>query len=248
MKKKSFVLSGGGVRGCAHLGAVKALAEHNIFPSEIAGTSAGAIAGAFLANGFTPDEIIEMLVSRFSLHLLSWNSFKLGLISHKDIREFLEKNLRYTEFDKLPIPLHVTATSFVDGRQKIFAQGNVVDAVMAASSIPVLFPPTFIDDVPYVDGGLSNNLPVEPFADQKHNVVSIYVNPLKLFKLDTGVLELMDRSLHLSFREMVSRSAKDCFMYIEPEDLHKFGLFDINKMEEIFKIGYTYTKSMVKSL
>ena len=144
--------------------------------------------------------------------------------------------------------VHVTATSFVDGRQKIFTQGNVVDAVMAASSIPVLFPPTFIDEVPYVDGGLSNNLPVEPFVDQKHNVVSIYVNPLKLFKLDTGVFELMDRSLHLSFREMVSRSAKDCFMYIEPEDLHKFGLFDINKMEEIFKIGYTYTKCMVKTL
>ena len=246
MEKRPFVLSGGGVRGFAHLGAVKALAEKNIFPSEISGTSAGAIAGAFLANGYTPDEIKDMFVGKMGINLLAWNSFNLGLISFKNMQEFLEKNLRFKTFDKLQIPLHITATSFLDGRQKIFSEGSVIDAIMAASSIPVVFPPTFIDETPYVDGGISNNLPIEPFANQKENIICIYVNPLKLFKLKTNVFEVMDRSLHLSFREMVSRSAKDCFMYIEPEELNQFSLFDIHKLEEIFDIGYTHTKYLVK--
>ena len=64
MLKKYFVLSGGGCRGFAHLGVVKALNEQGIFPEEIAGASAGALAGAFLANGFTPDEIKDIVVNK----------------------------------------------------------------------------------------------------------------------------------------------------------------------------------------
>ena len=83
MKKKFFVLSGGGCRGFAHLGAVKALQEHDIYPSEISGASSGAIAGAFLANGFSPDEIKELFIDKLKFNMLSWNGFKLGLISRR---------------------------------------------------------------------------------------------------------------------------------------------------------------------
>ena len=76
MLKKSFVLSGGGCRGFAHLGILKALQEHNIYPSEIAGTSAGAIAGAFLASGFTPDEIKDMFIAKLKPNMIVWNGFK----------------------------------------------------------------------------------------------------------------------------------------------------------------------------
>lgn len=246
MVHKSFVLSGGGVRGCAHLGAIKALNEANIYPSAFSGTSAGAIVAAFIASGYTPDEVLELFMQELNFRLLSWNSFKMGLVSLKKIQSFLEKNLRYTLIEALPIPLFVSATNFMDGGQMIFDKGNLVPALIAASSIPGIFPPTIIKNIPYVDGGLSNNLPTEPFAHNKSDIISIYVNPVKDFHEDMGVMEATDRALHLSFRASVRRAAADNWLYIEPQGLADFGLFELSKLQEIFTIGYQATKKILQ--
>ncbi len=247
MIEKYFVLSGGGCRGFAHLGVVKALKEHSIIPCEIAGTSAGAIAGTFLADGFAPDEIKELFLSQLKLSMFPLNWFKPGLISMKNIREFLEKNLTHTKFEQLQIPFYVTATNFINGVQTTFKEGELVNAVIAASSIPVLFPPVLINGIPYLDGGLSNNLPVEPFSDRKKDVVCVYVNPIKPFKSDEGSFEVLDRSIHLSFRPIVRKSSEGCYLYIEPENLYNYGLFDIHKLSEIFDVGYNSTKSILQN-
>ena len=245
MVKKLFVLSGGGCRGFAHLGAVKALQEHDIVPSMISGTSSGAIAGVFLASGFSPDEVREIFNDKLKLSMLSWNGFKLGLVSMKNIRLFLEKNMRYKTFEQLPMPFYVTATNFTDGQQEIFNSGNLADTIIASCSIPVLFPPVAIRDIPYVDGGISNNLPVEPFGDKKEDIIAIYVNPVRSFSPEASVFEVMDRAIHLGFLEKVSRSAEGCHLYIEPPELSSYGLFDIHKIPEIFDIGYRFAKALL---
>ncbi len=246
MIKKCLVLSGGGCRGFAHLGVIKALQEHNIHPSAICGTSAGAIAGAFIANGFTPDEVMELFNSKFKLSSFALASFKLGLLSMKTIREFLQKNLRITKFEELPIPFYVTATNFNNGAQTIFNTGNIIDAVIASSSIPVVFPAFLIDGIPYVDGAVSNNLPVEPFADRKSEVIAVYVDPTKPFNPKGSMAETMDRAIHLSFRKLVDSSSAGCYLHIEPTELNKFGLFDLHKASDIFTIGYNYTNELLK--
>ncbi len=247
MIEKCFVLSGGGCRGFAHLGVVKALQEFGISPCEISGTSAGAIAGVFLADGFSPNEIKEMFITQLKINMFPLNWFKPGLVSMKNIEEFLQKNLRHTKFEELQIPLYVTATNFINGMQKVFHKGNIIESVLAACSIPVLFPSVVIDEIPYVDGGLSNNLPVEPFSGRKSEVVSVYVNPVKPFNPKEGTLEVMDRAIHLSFREIVSQSAEGCYLYIEPANLDKFDLFDIHKLSEIFEVGYNSTKTILQN-
>ena len=247
MKKKFFVLSGGGCRGFAHLGAVKALQEHGTYASEISGTSSGAMAGAFLANGFSPDEIKNIFIEKLNLNMLSRNGFKLGLISMKNIRIFLQKNLRYKKFEDLPIPFYATATSFADGSQHIFKSGNLIDAIIASSSIPVVFSPVIIRGMPFVDGGLSNNLPVEPFSKNKKNIVCIHVNPITSFKPGESIFDITDRVIHLSFREKVNRSSDGCFLFIEPKGLEGYGLFDIHKISEIFDIGYGFTKKLLQN-
>ena len=246
MKKKYFVLSGGGCRGFAHLGVVKALQESGISPSEISGTSSGAIAGAFLSNGFSPDEIKDIFIGKLKLNMLSRNEFKLGLISMKNIRIFLQKNLRYKKFEDLPIPFYATATNFADGSQHIFNRGNIIDAIIASSSIPILFPPVIIHGIPFVDGGLSNNLPIEPFINNKKDIICIHVNPRKSFKPGESVFNVMDRAIHLSFREKVDRSSDGCFLFIEPKGLTGYGLFDIQKIQKIFDIGHGFTKKLLQ--
>ncbi|MGA3013024.1 MAG: patatin-like phospholipase family protein [Bacteroidales bacterium] len=247
MIEKPFVLSGGGCRGFAHLGALKALQERGIKPGKISGASAGAIAGAFLANGFSPDEIKEMFVGKLNLSMISWTGFKMGLVSIKNIKKFIEKNLRYNKFEELPIPFYVATTNFINGKQQLFHNGNIIDPIIASSSIPVLFPPVIIDDIPYVDGGLSNNLPIEPFQDEKNEIISISVNPTGPFKPEEGILELLDKTIHLSIRGMVNQSSSGCFLFIEPENLVNYGLFDINKINDIFEIGYSFTKTLLNN-
>lgn len=242
--EKPFVLSGGGARGFAHLGVIKALEEQHIVPSEISGTSAGALVGAFIASGYTVEEIKEMFIGKLKFNLLSWNSFHLGLISMKKFSEFIEKNLPYKTFDQLKMPLYITATNFINGQQQIFTEGKLIDAVTASCAIPAIFPPVYINDVPYVDGGLANNLPIEPFENRRSEMVCVYVNPIKDFNPKESILEVMDRAVHLSFREIVSRSAEGSYLYIEPQGLQKFGMFEVSKLEEMYTIGYEYTKGL----
>jgi len=238
--KKQFVLSGGGARGYAHLGVVKALGENNIYPAAISGTSAGAIAGAFLANGFTPDEIAEILADKIRLRMFGWNSLRQGLISFKKVGDYIEQNLRYRTFEELPIPLYISATSFVDGRQKIFNKGSIMEALTASCAIPAIFPALELDNVPYVDGGLSNNLPVEPFLLKKKDVISIHVNPIRDLSEKRGIMEIVERSFHLSFAEVVRQSAYGCHMFIEPKELVHYSLFDLRRSRDIIDVGYKY--------
>ena len=127
------------------------------------------------------------------------------------------------------------------------AAGEIACRTLVDASIPILFPPVFIDGIPYVDGGLSNNLPTEPFINKIDQVISIYVNPIKLFSPEEKPMEVMDRTLHLIHREMIRRSAAGCYLYIEPPELTKFGLFDIHKIEDMFEIGYRFTKKLLKT-
>ena len=243
--KLPIVFSGGGARGYAHLGVMKALNEAGIFPAAISGTSSGAIMAVFLANGFEPDEIVEIFSGKLKMSMLGWNSFRSGVMSMHKIKEFLNANLRVKTFEDLSFPVYISATNFINGEQTIFNTGNLIDVMIAASSIPVMFPPVLIHEIPYVDGGLSGNLPVEPFSSTLDKVIAVYVNPLKIFTSDESMLELMDRAVHISFREKVNISAKACRMFIEPQLLSSYGLFDIHKIKEIVQIGYEYTKMML---
>ncbi|MEI7653262.1 MAG: patatin-like phospholipase family protein [bacterium] len=242
--KKPFVLSGGGARGYAHLGVIQALSERGIVPSAISGTSAGAIIGAFLANGYTVAEIRQRISATFRPSRLPWVEIAKGIYTLKNLDDFLQANLKITRFEDLPIRLHVTATNYNDGRQKIFSSGSIIDAVLAATSIPLLFPPTIIDEVPYVDGGLSNNLPVEPFSHHKGEMVCVHVNPVKNYVATNDPVATLDRTLHLITRGIVHRSVSECFLFVEPPQLSDHGIFDFHQLDEIYAIGYEYANTM----
>lgn len=242
--KKPFVLSGGGARGYAHLGIIQALSERGIIPSAISGTSAGAIIGAFLANGYSVTETRQCIARVIKPSPLPWIEIVKGIYTLKNLDDFLRAHLKITTFEDLHIPLYITATNYHDGRQKIFDSGSVIDAVLAATSIPILFPPVFVGTVPYVDGGLSNNLPTEPFAHHTKEMVCINVNPIKGYTPTSDPVATLDRALQLTSREIVHRSVSDCFLFIEPPQLGNYGIFDFHQLDEIYQIGYTYASTM----
>src|SRR5690606_11375970 len=84
------------------------------------------------------------------------------------------------------------ATSFIDGRQKIFSKGSIVEAITASCAIPTIFPALELECIPYVDGALSNNLPVEPFLLKKKNVISVHVNPIRDLSEKRVMMEIIE--------------------------------------------------------
>lgn len=245
MERVPFVLSGGGARGIAHLGVLQAFNESGIVPSAISGTSAGALIGAFIAAGFSPMEATAILREEWRLHLTRWKVLRGEWLSQRRIGEFLAAHLSAKYFEDLKIPLYVSATDVEHGGQLIFSSGELVPPLLAACAVPLIFPPVMIDGTPYADGGLSNNLPIEPFDDRRAEVIAVYVNPLPPYTGHRTLRRTLDRTFHLSFREMVSRSAKGCRMFIEPPGLTAFGMFDLSQAAEIQRIGYEHTRDML---
>ena len=244
MVQRPFVLSGGGIRGAAHLGVLRAFREAGTVPSAISGTSAGALIGALIADGWTPEEVKGMFLEELRRPRL----MRKPILVSKRIETFLRRALRHTYFEELSIPLHVTATDLEKGGQHIFSSGELIPALMASCAIPMVFPPVQVNGVYYVDGGISNNLPVEPFLAVKDQVVAVHVNRLPVFVPGRrGVMRTMDRIWHLNFREMVMRSANGCYLFIEPTELSRFNLFELGKLEVLEEIGHTWTTHLLNA-
>lgn len=242
MQRLPFVLSGGGARGAAHLGVLQAFRERGIAPGTISGTSAGALVGALIADGRTPGEVMELV--RAEGKRANW--IRRPALASKRIEHFLRNTLRHMYFEELPIPLFVSATDLERGGQRIFSSGKLIPALMASCAIPVVFPPVLVDGVHYVDGGISNNLPVEPFADRKSEVVAVHVNPLPPFVPGRrGMLRTMDRVWHLNFREMVMRSAQGCHLFVEPPQLSRFNMFELGKLAIMEQIGLDWARTLL---
>jgi NTE family protein len=76
-------------------------------------------------------------------------------------------------------------------------------------------------------------------------VVAVYVNPLRTYDPKSSLRSTLDRTFHLSFREMVIRSAQGCHLYVEPTGLSKYGMFDLRHTERIEQVGYDHARNML---
>jgi len=158
----TLALGGGGVRGVAHIGVLRALENHGFEVKAIAGTSAGGLFGAVYAAGFTTEEI-EANVSKFSKS----RSFhrkaddRPSLLGFSGIAKPLSGLLGDKTFDDLKIPFAATAVSLYSGKEIILRKGKVLDAVLATIAIPGVFPSQEIGGRVLIDGGVIDPVPVQ---------------------------------------------------------------------------------------
>lgn len=240
--KLGIVLSGGGARGFAHLGVLKALNEAGIYPEIISGVSAGSIVGAFYADGYTPDEIPEFFLDHKLFKYFELILPKKGLLRITGLLRIITQHLRSRTFESLKIPLVISATDLIEGKTVYFSKGELVKVIIASSSIPVLFTPLEMDHSVFVDGGVLNNLPIEPIRERCNTVIGVHVNPTGKQEVITGLSNIAERSFNLSIANNVKQNSKLCDFYIEPQELRNFGVFEVSKAREVIEIGYNYTK------
>ena len=240
-----LVLSGGGARGFSHLGSVKALMELGYQFDIIAGTSMGAIVGCILADGYHPEEIIQMLTLPLLKSFYKTHVTKNGVMTMKGGQEFLKKILRTKNIENLKIPFVAAATDVIKGENHYFDKGNIINAVTASASIPVVFEPTIIDGNMYVDGGVLNNLPVRCIREKCDKIVGFHVNPQSIGlhegKVD-GIHQIAERTFHLAMLGNVIQDKILCDIFIEHNNLDAYSMFDFDKMKDIVDIGYNNTK------
>jgi len=242
--KIGIALGGGGARGFAHLGVLKALEEKGIKPDVISGVSAGALVGVFIAAGQKPDDVFEMMkVNRFNNYaqVIVPNS---GLLSLDKTSKLLEKHLSAETFDDLKIPMFIAATNLLEGKIEYFNSGKLPVIVQASMSIPVLFSPVKIGKGLYADGGIMDNLPVEPLLGKCRRIIAVNISPLQKITRVHNLIDAATRAFHLSVNATIKGIEDKCDLYIEPEKLSRFDLLNTSHVDEMFEIGYEYTKKL----
>lgn len=173
----AFVLGGGGVLGAHEVGMLRALCEAGIQPDLVVGTSVGAINGAVIAGGFSPDAITRLarvwvgigdddifggsLLSRMGTLARS----RTHLHSNAPLRRLLEAHLPVTRIEDLAVPFQCVAASIEQAGAHWFTAGPIVDAVLASAAVPGLLPPVEIGGEHFLDGGLVNSIPVGRAVD-----------------------------------------------------------------------------------
>lgn len=243
-----LVLSGGGARGFAHLGVIQALNDAGIYPEIISGTSAGAIAGALYADGYKPKEIMKLMNSKNTFDYFSPTMPRGGLLKISGVIRILETSLRATSFETLKIPLYVAATDLNNGQAVYFSSGDLLNAIIASSSIPVLFKPIVIDNIQYVDGGVLDNLPVKPIEKKCRFIIGSFVNPSGYEEKITSLIQIAMRTFLLSMSKEVIEKSHKFNLLIAPPELRNFKILDSEKAGELFNVGYRATVEKLKGI
>ncbi|MBI3518392.1 MAG: patatin-like phospholipase family protein [Bacteroidetes bacterium] len=243
-----IALSGGGARGIAHLGILKALEEFGVKPSVISGTSAGAIAGAFYAGGYSLIEIKDIIEKGDFFNLSNILIKKQGLFNMKGFEKIYQVYFPDNSFDHLNIPLYVTATDILKGTSACFSSGNLSQALMASSCIPIVFQPIQFDNTYYVDGGVLNNFPVEPLINRCDIIIGSHVNSIKTEVTEIHMSNIVDRCFHLAMSNSVRDKIHHCQLFIEPPNMSQFSIFDVKKSDQIFEYGYNYALTLEKEI
>jgi len=271
--KLGLALAGGGTRGAAHIGAIKAFEENGIKFDIVGGTSAGSMAASLYSMGFTSDEMLRILKT-FAKEMLGASPKSIisnmrekkdfhirGLTTGQNIELIIAEIAKTKEVENIKdikMPLAVTTVDIITGKKFVFTNSNINrdyyiknieigKAVRASSSVPGVYSPLEFENYQFVDGGLLDNVPVtEVKRLGAERVVSIS------FDIDTSAkarnfVEILTKSLDVMSTKIVEDEIyiSDCAIKVNAE---KLGMFDIESINEAYKRGYAAAKEKIEEI
>lgn len=280
--KIGLCLSGGGIKGAAHIGVIKALEEENIKFDCVAGTSSGSIVASLYAMGYTPEEMLELFKNYGKeISKVDWCIiFKLilGLILKREIcveglnkgtkiekiinRSAKKKNIKV--ISDIKMPLIIPSVNLYDGSIYMFTSQqnerkysdevitvNNIDigkAVEASCSYPGIFCPTNYNNQKLVDGGVRENTPWKELKNiGAEKIISVVFEEKKKEKKNVNMLDCITGSMGIMMHELYNYEIEG-IEYLLKIKTDKIWLLDIEKTEELYKIGYEITKKKIKEI
>ncbi len=243
-----LALSGGGARGFAHVGVLRAFEEYGIKPDIIAGTSAGSIVGALYADGYSPIQIMDIFKELNLRELVEMTVPKSGFLKYDKLLQLLETKFHARNIEDLQIPTLIVATDFDHGKSVTFNRGELAIRVAASCTIPIIFSPLVIDGIHYVDGGVLRNLPATPLRNLCDTVIGVNVSPLQREGYSQNLLSITDRAYNYLACGNVFADRALCDILIEHDDISEYNVFDLKAQQQIEALGYESARKTLSSL
>ena len=272
--KIGLALSGGGVRGAAHIGAIKALQENGIEIQGVSGTSAGSIVAALYALGYTTDEMINFfryfaksvmgISPKFLFNSMrEEKSIKLrGLASSLSIEQAVQDAANVKGIKKikdLKIPIIIPATDLISDKEIVFTNQKlkgdyyiqnieIGKAVRASSTFPGMYTPFEYKEYQFVDGGIFDNLPVAELKkiDDIDNVLAIKFD-LKSPRKQNTMYNITMQSIDLMQENLMQDSIKlaDSLLTINLRDVK---VFNVDKIDFCYEQGYKQALERIEEI
>ena len=274
-RSTGLVLGGGGARGWAHIGAVRALREAGVPVDFVGGTSQGALVGAAVADRHEPEAMLEMAVGYIE-HVRDYTPPVVSVIRGGRILRGIRRLARPgAGIEDLWLPYFAVATNLSRAELAVIERGSVEDAIRASVSLPVILPPVVRDGDLWVDGGLLDNLPIGPMRARLRTgpIIAVDASPRRIpIRYDplpadvSGWSLLADRLLRRSRRRTVPglgdivqqtvvagsnhlrrSGAPDPDALILSPDLGDWALLDFGAMAVIAEAGYQAMRDPIRS-
>lgn len=242
MMKIGLALSGGGARGFAHIGVLKALVENGVPIDMVAGTSAGSFVGGAFASGLSPDEIIDIgrALSWFGLAGFSYSP--RGLLSNAAMTGFIEKHFPVTRFEDILIPFAAVACDLETGDEVVFRDnGDLALAIRASCAIPGVFVPVIDENGRFlVDGGVTSPMPtraVKKLGAEKVIAVDLLTCGSTYGSVPSTLVGTFVQAALMMIRTASKNQHYRADIVIEPQIAH-IRPDEIGKRDELIELGY----------
>ncbi len=244
--KVNLVLSGGAARGVAHIGVLKALEELGVSIKALSGVSAGAIVAVFYAEGYSPEDMLDIIKKTRWISLFQPKIPRSGLFSFSKAASYLEKFLSCKRLEELKKEVHICATDILSAKSLYFSEGDLIPLLLGSCALPGIFEPVEYKNYMLIDGGVMNNLPVEPFEKSRILRIGVDVNPLEKIETIGNIVSILVRSFFLAVRSNTDKRKEMCDVVITP-DIVRYSPLDIKKAEELYRVGYVETIKVMEN-
>ena len=244
-KKKPVVvglcLGGGGARGYAHLGALKAFEEYGINFDMVAGCSVGSCVGAFICGGKTFKQAYN-IAKDLQVKDIKRNKIKFMPSSTEGLEELITNNVKYKNIEELPKKLLIVSVDAKTGKEIVFDSGNLAKAVAGSCAVPGVFYPVVYNNMTLIDGGVMNNIPADVLRKRGCDVViTIDVNSTRGGGTESEKLyDVFIASIGI----MMKNNSKQGYLYsdivIKP-DMKRFKSSKLDGYEAMVEEGYNAT-------
>lgn len=235
-----IAFSGGGARGFAHAGALKALEEMGIKPDVVAGVSAGSVIAVLYSAGINPSDMIDIFGDiKFStcceLSLNGGGIFKID----RFLKFIASQTKAYRNIEDLPITTHICATDFDHGVPHDFTSGPIPERIGASCAIPIIFKPMRIDGVNYVDGGVLRNLPAWAIRSECTKLIGINCSPMgEDERYKNTLVDVAQHAYRLMAKNNVSTDVEMCDIVVETRDIAHYKVFNMKEIKKVYQSGY----------
>lgn len=240
-----FAFGGGGARGFALIGMLKALEEKKIKPKVISGVSAGAIVGALLASGLKAEAIHDLLKNKKVLDIGKPRLSTQGFLKFEGLRKLIKESTGVEDIKDLKIPLYVAVTNLNSGKIEYMNEGPIDKIVAASASIPILFTPVKYKGSLYCDGGVLDNLGAKPLKKKCDKIIGMSLSRVDFEDSISSMIDIALRVFHLTVNSNTQRSKSFCDLLIEPKGIEAFPILSSDKADGAFELGYSCAKELL---